>query len=348
MSRNLIANAASMMVVLEDIARAAAAWTIGSRLVVLLLGESGVGKTLIASRIAALAGLALTSRDVAALSTEQLCDCLFGHRRGAFTGALDARRGACESADGGVLLLDEIGEMDSDGQKRLLEVIDTGDYLPLGESRKRHSDICWIVATNRDLWADVEAGRFREDLYWRLAGIMIDVPPLRERREDIPEIAAEIARTLRVPATLAPGCDAVLRAHDWQGNAREMENVLDASAAASEFRVIRPAQIQAQLLRRSRGRRRRRAGVLSCPNRAQAIRDHLRVFGQITRADVQRITGAGQTASYETILSMLASEEIEPRGVNRMTYYVLSHTSRREHGVSKTRGGDGDEDDSTG
>ncbi len=325
MSRHLIANAASMLVVLEDIARAAAAWTIGSRLVVLLLGESGVGKTLIASQIASLAGLAFTSRDVATMSTEQFRDCLFGHRRGAFTGAIEARKGAVEIADGGVLLLDEIGELDADGQKALLEVIQTGEYLPLGESRKRSSDVCWVVATHRDLWADVEAGRFREDLYWRLAGLVLEVPPLRERAEDIPEIATEIARTLRVPATLAPGAGAVLRAHDWPGNARELENVLDASATASKERLITPSEIQTQLLRRSRSRRKRRTGVLSALERAQLVREWLRVHGQITRADVQRLTGSAQTTSARTIRSMLDADEIEPRGGSQTTYYVLTH-----------------------
>ena len=159
----------------------------------LVTGETGVGKELVARAIHARgsrAGRPFVAVNTSAIPQELLEGEIFGHARGGFTGALQARKGLLTEADGGTLLLDEIGDMPFGLQAKLLRVLQFGDVRPVGSDRVHHVDVRVIASTHRDLPALVKEGRFREDLYFRLNVLSVRVPPLRERREDIPALAA--------------------------------------------------------------------------------------------------------------------------------------------------------------
>jgi two-component system response regulator HydG len=175
--------------------------------------------------------------DCAALKGELLESELFGHERGAFTGAHAARRGLAEVADRGTLFVDEIGEMPPELQSKLLRVLERGEYRPLGSSRYRRSDIRILAATNRDLAREVREERFRADLYYRLNVLSITIPPLRLRREDIPILAQHFVGHSRVTATgrkrLHAGAIERLCAYSWPGNVRELANVIERAVIVS-------------------------------------------------------------------------------------------------------------------
>jgi len=155
---------------------------------------------------------------------------LFGHRKGAFTGALEARQGAFEAADGGTLFLDEIGELPLDLQPTLLRALESGEVKPVGSVEARHVRVRVVAATNKDLEKEVDAGRFREDLFYRLAVVRLRIPPLRERTEDIPILAQRFAEHLGLPVVPAELLESAAR-HTWPGNARELRNAVHAYAA---------------------------------------------------------------------------------------------------------------------
>jgi transcriptional regulator with GAF, ATPase, and Fis domain len=172
----------------------------------------------------------------------------FGHERGAFTGAVQARAGAFETVGKGTLFLDEIGELPLDVQPKLLRVLETGEFRRVGGNRVQRCEARIIAATKRDLKAEVERGKFREDLYFRLAVVPITVPALRQRREDIPSLVESFLKQARERdpklAALKLGPDTLdgLMAHDWPGNVRELRNVLDRAtyiAAASDDSSLR-------------------------------------------------------------------------------------------------------------
>ncbi len=205
---------------------------------VLLLGESGVGKTHLARDIHAASARArgpLLDINCAGLSATLLESELFGYERGAFTGAAGRKRGLLEAAEGGTVFLDEIGELDPIVQAKLLKVLETRRFRRLGGQGEIAFDARIIVATHRDLLAEVAAGRFREDLYYRIRVLEIAIPPLRDRTAEIGELAQrlllEIARvTHRRPPRLAPESIELLEAHTWPGNLRELRNVLERAA----------------------------------------------------------------------------------------------------------------------
>jgi two-component system response regulator HupR/HoxA len=209
---------------------------------VLLLGETGTGKELFARLIHG-NGLRRAARFVAqncgALPESLLESELFGHTRGAFTGASAERRGLFEEADTGTVFLDEVGEMSPAMQLRLLRVLQEGEIRRVGSSSPRKVDVRVLAATNADLDADVEAGRFRKDLYYRLNVFPIRLPPLRERTEDIPALANHFLRVYRerarraVPA-IAPEAMRSLRAYPFPGNVRELENEIERAVALAE------------------------------------------------------------------------------------------------------------------
>ncbi len=204
-----------------------------TELPVLILGESGTGKELVARAIhqdSARAPRALVVENCAAIPETLLESALFGHVRGAFTGADRARPGLFELANGGTLFLDEVGEMSLGMQAKLLRVLESGEVRAVGSSRTEHVDVRIIAATHRDLAARVREGSFREDLRYRLEVLSLNVPPLRERKEDIRELVAHfIARhpTARgAPARLSPAALRLLEAYPWPGNVRQLENEL--------------------------------------------------------------------------------------------------------------------------
>jgi transcriptional regulator with PAS, ATPase and Fis domain len=170
---------------------------------------------------------------------------LFGHTRGAFTGAVAERAGVFEEAHGGTLFLDEIGELTPRAQAKVLRVIQDGELRRVGENLSRRVDVRIVSATNRALKQEVDAGRFRLDLLYRLDVVHITVPPLRERREDIPVLAEhfwrDAAQRVGSRATLGTGTIAALARYDWPGNVRELQNVLAALAVRTPKRGLVPA-----------------------------------------------------------------------------------------------------------
>ncbi|MFL5309841.1 MAG: sigma 54-interacting transcriptional regulator, partial [Myxococcales bacterium] len=156
---------------------------------------------------------------------------LFGHARGAFTGAVEARRGFFAQADGGTLVLDEVGELPAPVQAKLLRVLQEGEIQPVGAGKVERVDVRVIACTNRNLTAETRAGRFREDLYYRLSVVELVIPPLRNRREEIPTLAAEFARRYgerfgKEDVRLSPSLVEVLCQAPWPGNVRELENAI--------------------------------------------------------------------------------------------------------------------------
>ena len=208
---------------------------------VLITGESGTGKERVAEALVAASKRAdkpFVRFNCAAL-TEELAEAeLFGHTKGAFTGAVRARLGLFREAEGGTLLLDEVGELGASVQARLLRVLQEGEVRPVGEDRPVKIDVRLLAATHRDLAADVKTGRFREDLYYRLKVVHLHVPGLRERPEDIPVLArhflSRAAKSFGVPqAQLSAPMLEKLMAWSWPGNVRELENALESAIALS-------------------------------------------------------------------------------------------------------------------
>jgi two-component system response regulator AtoC len=202
---------------------------------VLILGETGTGKELLAQAIherSRRAGKTFLRLNCAALSEGLMESELFGHEQGAFTGALRARPGLFEAASGGTVLLDEVGEMSPALQAKLLRVIESGEVIRVGAVRPRPVDVRVVSATNRALDVEAERGGFRRDLYYRLSGAVLSIPPLRERPDDLVPLArlflARAAEGLgrRPPALSAAALDR-LRRHPWPGNVRELRNVVE-------------------------------------------------------------------------------------------------------------------------
>ena len=202
---------------------------------VLLEGETGSGKDVLARAIAAespRAGKPFVVVDCGAVSYSLIESELFGHERGAFTGAVAARQGAFELAEGGTLFLDEIGELPLDVQPKLLRVLETRELRRVGGNRTIKADVRVIAATKRNLKREIEAGKFREDLFFRLAVVPITVPPLRARRDDVPMLVEYILKASGAAAnglTVGPEALQSIAAHDWPGNVRELRNVIERS-----------------------------------------------------------------------------------------------------------------------
>jgi DNA-binding NtrC family response regulator len=209
---------------------------------VLLEGESGTGKEVAAESLHRLSPRTdgpFEVVDCGAIAPSLIESELFGHEKGAFTGATATARGALERADGGTLFLDEVGELALDLQPRLLRFLEKREIRRLGGRETREVDVRVVAATNRRLEDMVRDGRFREDLFFRLAVIRVQLPALRHRRDDVPVIALELARRLRPDvdprAWLDPGTLEVFAGHDWPGNVRELRNVIERLAALPEI-----------------------------------------------------------------------------------------------------------------
>jgi DNA-binding NtrC family response regulator len=213
---------------------------------VLILGETGTGKELVAREIhkhSRRSDRPLIRVNCASIPRELYESEFFGHARGAFTGALRDRAGRFEAANGGTLLLDEVGEIPLELQSKFLRVLQEGQYERVGEERTRSVDVRILAATNRDLQMEVEAGRFRQDLYYRLNVVPIEVVPLRKRKEDIPLLAAHFlekaARKLKVrPSRLTQAHLVQLQGYDWPGNVRELQNRIERALILAENGVM--------------------------------------------------------------------------------------------------------------
>jgi DNA-binding NtrC family response regulator len=218
-----------------------------ARSTVLVTGESGTGKELIARSIhmqSPRAARPFVTVNSSNIPSELLESELFGHTRGAFTGAVAAKKGLFEVADGGSIFLDEIGEIPPETQARLLRVIQEREFTPLGDTVPRKVDVRIIAATNIDLKEAVRQGAFREDLYYRLAVVPLELPPLRERREDILPLAQHFIRKYdeennrNISDQLAPDVLALLEQYTWPGNVRELENVMERAVVIAPGREV--------------------------------------------------------------------------------------------------------------
>jgi DNA-binding NtrC family response regulator len=225
---------------------------------VLLTGESGVGKEVVAGALQAAsdrAGKPFVKVNVAALPKELLESELFGHERGAFTNALRMRKGRFELADGGTLFLDEFAECPPETQVKLLRVLQEQEFERVGGTETIRVDVRLICATNRDLKAEMQAGRFRQDLYFRVNVIQIPVPPLRERREDIEVLAAYFLKEFNVRndkvKVLTPRVVELLKRYDWPGNVRELRNAIEHAYLLSRAEELEPEALPEDILQRT-------------------------------------------------------------------------------------------------
>ena len=226
----------------------------GSEAPVLIQGETGTGKELAAHfvhRNSSRTNRPFLTLDCTVLTKALAESELFGHVRGAFTGSVGERQGLFKLADGGTLFLDEIGELPKSLQSKLLRVLETGEFRRVGSDRPEHTDVRVICATNRNLASEVQNGRFREDLYYRLACLTVSLPSLRQRRDDIPALAELMLRRFMRPGepllSLSDGALKALAAHDSPGNVRELRNILQAVAAHADGTRITRAQIEQTL-----------------------------------------------------------------------------------------------------
>ncbi|AKQ64139.1 Two-component sensor CbrB: intrcellular carbon:nitrogen balance [Myxococcus hansupus] len=237
----MVGNSPAMHEVFERVRKVAP-----SPATVLVLRESGTGKELVARAIHAQSPRAegpLVAVNCAAIPEGLLESELFGHEKGAFTGAQAAHPGLVEAAHGGTLFLDEIGELPAPAQARLLRMLQDGEVRRVGATRPRKVDVRIVAATHRDLPRRVQEGTFRQDLYFRLRVVEIRLPPLRERAEDVPALAKHLLEKAsrkvgRPPVSLAPEALAALTTHPWPGNVRELENALERAVILADGPVV--------------------------------------------------------------------------------------------------------------
>jgi DNA-binding NtrC family response regulator len=214
---------------------------------ILFVGETGTGKELLAARVHDMSGRAgeFTDINCGALPRDMVESLLFGHARGAFTGAVTESRGLIRSAEGGTLFLDELTSLPLDGQAKLLRVLETGEHRPLGARLKVRSDFRVVAAVQEDLNERLEMGAFRRDLYYRVGGAVIEVPPLRSRPSDILPLARHFAAVRG--RGLEPAAEALLCERPWLGNVRELRAVVERASVTSDSGDLRADQIRSLL-----------------------------------------------------------------------------------------------------
>jgi DNA-binding NtrC family response regulator len=245
-----VGHSPAIIEVMKTLARAAP-----TQATVLLLGETGTGKELVARTIHSYSertGRRFVAVNCSALAEGLLESELFGHLRGAFTGAAGARPGLFREADRGTLFLDEIGDISPALQARLLRALQEHEIVPVGSETPVKVDVRIIAATHRDIGALVRAGKFREDLYYRLNVVTLQLPPLRDRKQDIPLLMDHFLRELterhgRGPVAVDAEAQHRLLAYDWPGNIRELQNVLERALVLAEQDVIGPEHLPAEV-----------------------------------------------------------------------------------------------------
>lgn len=274
----------------------------GHDLSVLITGESGTGKELLARAIhyaSTRAEHPFVVENCGAMPDTLLESELFGHKRGAFTGAIDSHIGLFQQADGGTLFLDEIGETSPAFQVKLLRALQEGEIRPLGSPRPVAVDVRLIAATNRNLELDVASGRFREDLYYRVAGITLYLPALRERTQDIGLIvSALLKKSPLIGRSLSPEAMDLLNHHSWPGNVRELQNEIRRAMAISDGAVLGPELLSPRLLRAAQAQEQETGGAATESTEASSgetssqLKHHLeRIEAQLIRESMLRHKG---------------------------------------------------------
>ncbi len=301
---NVVGRSEAMLHVYKTAARVAA-----TNATVLIQGESGTGKELVARAIHATSPRAqrpFVAVDCGAIAEGVLESELFGHARGAFTGAQATRRGLLEEANQGTLFLDEIADIGPNLQARLLRALQEGTIRRVGTNEPIAVDVRVVAASNKDLAQAVKEGRFREDLFYRLNVVTIRIPPLRDRREDIPLLAEHFAAKhgRAEGATISPAAREMLLAYDWPGNVRELENVVARALALNPSGVILPEDLP-EHLRGARPSAAAHGGI------AAHDRPTLDELGRRYAAEVLRETGGNKTRAAEIL------------GIDRKTLYRL-------------------------
>lgn len=302
---HIVGSSSPMLEVYKAVARVAP-----SRSTVLLRGESGTGKELVAKAIhynSPRADRPYVAIDCGALAETLLESELFGHVKGAFTGAISSKRGLFEQAHGGTCFLDEIGDISLNTQAKLLRVLEEHEIKRVGGGESITVDVRIIAATNKDLEAMVQKGKFREDLYYRLNVVSIALPALREHREDIPLLANHFLRKYaeennKVLSHISPEAMTVLEEYDWSGNVRELENVIERAVALTANPVLLPEDLPPKL-----------QGDLEDAKRAQF--GHSLALREVERRHIQRVLREARGNKK------LAAELL---GINRRTLYRIA------------------------
>ena len=283
-------------------------------LTVLVTGESGVGKEFFPQVIHAYSARKHSKYiavNCAAIPEGTIDSELFGHEKGSFTGAVEARKGYFEEADGGTIFLDEVAELPHPTQARLLRVLQTGEYIRVGSSKVQKTNVRVVAATNMNLQEAIAQGRFREDLYYRLGTVPITVPALRERPQDIPllfrKFAADVAVQYRMPAvTLDDAAREMLKNYYWRGNIRQLKNVAEQISAIEQTRVI-TSEVLAKYLPPQGGGAPMAAGTMRMDDTMSTERELLYKVLFDMRADINDVKALLPTTAQSSYVPAVAS-----------------------------------------
>lgn len=289
---------------------------------VLILGETGVGKELVARAIherSPRGARALVKVNCTAIPRELFESEFFGHVKGAYSGATADRMGRFQIAEHGSLFLDEIGDLPSDMQPKLLRVLQDGEFQHVGDNRVQHADVRVIAASNHDLRKDTRAGKFREDLFYRLSVFPIEVPPLRQRKEDVPVLAdhfieSACRRFNRAPMRLSENQTAQLQNHDWPGNIRELQNTMERAVIAARSGALR-LQVNEAPENRPLGAHKNAGAIVTEAEMQRRVRDNLVATLRKTEG---RIYGAGGAAELLGVKPTTLTARIKKLGIDKI------------------------------
>ncbi|MBT4500667.1 MAG: sigma-54-dependent Fis family transcriptional regulator, partial [Gemmatimonadetes bacterium] len=303
---------------------------------VLICGESGTGKELVARAVhfgGQRGKRPFLPVNCGAIPGELMESMLFGHKRGAFTGATEDHPGYFALADGGTLFLDEIGDMPVPLQARLLRVLEDDYVMPLGSTQPRRVDVRVIAATHADLQQALSSGAFRRDLYFRLAGFVVEVPPLRQRREDIPLLLDHFCALFAAEMSMAASgfsaeALALLQDYSYPGNVRELKNLVEYALLKSGGRIIEPSHLNfldLPPLPRERGKRENRSpeAVAGTASEEERIIEYIRQHGHITNSACRTLLAADSNHASYLLTRLWREGLLSKEGSKRWTCYRL-------------------------